>query len=66
MTDLHLRADAIQRIPHDNFLKVIRRNFRPLAGLHWNILSLLMRKSVRQLRAEGNPQGLADRFGKLS
>ena len=48
------------------FSNVIRRYCRPLAGLHWNILSLLMRKSVRQLRAEGSPQGPADRFGKLS
>ena len=46
--------------------ELYRRNFRPVAGLHWNILSLLMRKSVRQLRAEGSPQGPADRFGKLS
>lgn len=45
---------------------VFRRNFRPVAGLHWNMLSLMMRKSVRQLREEGRPQAPAGDLGKPS
>lgn len=37
---------------------LFRRNFVAAAGLQWNLLSLLMRKAVRQLRAEGDPEGL--------
>ena len=41
--------DPLQFVSSD----VFRRNFKPVAGLHWNLLSLMMRKAVRQLRAEG-------------
>ena len=41
--------DPLQFVSSD----VFRRNFKPLAGLHWNLLSLMMRKAVRQLHAEG-------------
>lgn len=43
--------DPLQFVSTDLF----RRNFRPVAGLHWNILSLFMRKAVRQLREEVEP-----------
>ncbi|MBC7471023.1 MAG: hypothetical protein H7322_17020, partial [Ramlibacter sp.] len=49
--------DPLQFIRSDIF----RRKFRPVAGLHWNMLSLLMRKAVRQLRAEGSHEGTAGR-----
>ena len=43
--------DPLQFVSTDLF----RRNFRPVAGLHWNMLSLFMRKAVRQLRDEVEP-----------
>ncbi len=43
--------DPLQFVRSD----VYRKNFKPVAGLHWNILSLLMRKAVRQLRVEAGP-----------
>lgn len=36
--------------------ELFRRNFKPVAGLHWNLLSLFMRKAMRQLRAQSDPQ----------
>ena len=44
--------DPAQFVQTEHF----RRNFKPPAGLHWNLLSLLMRKAVRELRAESDPQ----------
>ena len=43
--------DPLQFVSTDLF----RRNFRPVTGLHWNLLSLFMRKALRQLRDEGEP-----------
>jgi hypothetical protein len=43
--------DTLQFMRTDLF----RRSFRPVAGLYWNMISLLMRKAVRQLREEGDP-----------
>jgi hypothetical protein len=45
---------------------VYRRNFWPVAGMHWNMVSLVMRKAVRQLRAEVDRPPPAGRFGKPS
>jgi transglutaminase-like putative cysteine protease len=42
--------DPLQFVSTDLF----RRNFVGAAGLRWNLLSLLMRKAMRQLRAEGD------------
>ena len=46
--------------------ELFRRNFRPVAGLHWNLLSLLMRKAVRQLREENSPVAAAGPIRKSS
>jgi hypothetical protein len=54
--------DTLQFVSTDLF----RRNFKPVAGLHWNMLSLLMRKAVRQLREEGDPQAPPARMRKSS
>jgi len=32
-----------------------RQHFKPAARMHWNVVSLLMRKAVRQLREEADP-----------
>ena len=46
--------------------ELFRRNFKPAAGLHWNLLSLLMRRPLRQLREEGHPQSPDERMRKPS
>ena len=46
--------------------ELFRRNFRPVAGFHWNMLSLFMRKAVRELREEGDPQTPDERMRKSS
>lgn len=43
---------------------IYRSKFKPVAGLHWNVLSLMMRKAVRKLREEGSPDPAVGRFGK--
>lgn len=57
VSTLGVYHDPLQFIRSDIF----RRKFRPVAGLHWNMLSLLMRKAVRQLRAEGSHEQTAGR-----
>ena len=54
--------DPLQFVSSD----VFRRNFKPAAGLHWNVLSLLMRKAVRQLRAESEAAAPPGRMRKSS
>ena len=44
--------------------EIYRSKFKPVAGLHWNVLSLMMRKAVRKLREEGSPDPAVGRFGK--
>ena len=46
--------------------ELFRRNFRPVAGWHWNMLSLMMRKAVRQLRSESMHEAPPERVRKLS
>jgi transglutaminase-like putative cysteine protease len=54
--------DTLQFITTDLF----RRSFGPVAGLYWNVLSLLMRKAFRQLRKEGDPEAPAGPVRKSS
>lgn len=54
--------DPMQFVSSDIF----RHNFRAAAGLHWNIVSLLMRKSLRQLRVEGSGDAPAERMRRPS
>jgi transglutaminase-like putative cysteine protease len=54
--------DPLQFVSTDMF----RRNFVSAAGLHWNLLSLLMRKAMRQLRAESDPEPPHGRMRKSS
>lgn len=60
MRTLGVYHDPLQFVSTDLF----RSNFVSAAGLHWNLLSLLMRKAVRQLREEGDPDVPAPRMRK--
>jgi Transglutaminase-like superfamily len=52
---LGIYHDPLQFVSTDLF----RRNYVAAAGLQWSLQSLLMRKAMRQLRAEGDPQASA-------
>ncbi|MFC5498001.1 transglutaminase-like domain-containing protein [Caenimonas terrae] len=52
--------DPLQFVRTDLF----RRKFASAAGLHWNLLSLLMRKAMRQLREEAEDQPAPGRMRK--
>ena len=54
--------DPLQFVSTDEF----RRNFVGASGLHWNLLSLLMRKAMRQLRAENDAEPPHGRMRKSS
>jgi hypothetical protein len=49
--------------------ELFRNHFKPAVRLHWNMLSLMMRKAVRELRQEGDPhhvQAATRRIRRLS